>query len=209
MLQPYELMICLCVIKRIYALYNGDVVVAKKDTIGNLVWLDLEMTGLVIATDVILEIATVITDGNLNIIAEGPSFIIHQPEEKLAAMSKWCQDHHGKTGLTQASIESTITLQQAQDETLAFIKEHCPIHTGVLSGNSVWQDRVFLDKYMPAITAYLHYRVIDVTSVKELVRRWYPHDKKTEYKKSDRHRALSDVYESIAELKHFRMNFFL
>ena len=182
---------------------------AKNDVLGNLVWLDLEMTGLVIATDVILEIATVITDGNLNVIAEGPSFIIHQPEEKLIAMGKWCQDHHGKTGLTEAVRQSTATLQQAQEETLAFIKQHCAPNTGVLAGNSVWQDRVFLDKYMPSITSYLHYRIIDVTSVKEIVRRWYPEDKKTEYQKTDRHRALSDVYESIAELKHFRMNFFL
>lgn len=182
---------------------------AKNDVVGNLVWLDLEMTGLNIAYDVILEIATVITDGNLNIIAEGPSFIIHQPEEKLAAMGKWCQDHHGKTGLTDAVRQSTISLQQAQEETLAFIKQHCPIHTGVLAGNSVWQDRVFLDKYMPSITHYLHYRIVDVSSIKELARRWYPQDNNTEYKKSDRHRALSDVYESIGELKHFRKSFFL
>ncbi len=183
-------------------------VVAKNDVLGNLVWLDLEMTGLVIATDVILEIATVITDGNLNVIAEGPSFIIHQPEEQLAAMGKWCQDHHGKTGLTEAVRQSTVTLQRAQEETFDFIAQHCAPNTGVLAGNSVWQDRVFLDKYMPSISSYLHYRIIDVTSVKEIVRRWYPEDKKTEYQKSDRHRALSDVYESIAELKHFRINFF-
>jgi oligoribonuclease len=182
--------------------------VAKNDVLGNLVWLDLEMTGLVIATDVILEIATVITDGNLNVIAEGPSFIIHQPEEKLAAMGKWCQDHHGKTGLTESVRYSTTTLQQAEEETLAFIAQHCAPNTGILAGNSVWQDRVFLDKYMPSITNYLHYRIIDVSSVKELLRRWYVEDKKTEYQKSERHRALSDVYESIAELKHFRMNFF-
>jgi oligoribonuclease len=167
------------------------------------------MTGLNIANDVILEIACAITDGNLNVIAEGPSFIIHQPEEKLAAMGKWCQDHHGKTGLTESVRQSTISLEQAELETMAFIKQHCAIHTAVLAGNSVWQDRVFLDKYMPSITNYLHYRIVDVTSVKELVKRWYPHDKNIEYKKSDRHRALSDVYESIAELKHFRRYFFV
>lgn len=181
---------------------------AKSDVVGNLVWLDLEMTGLNIMNDVILEIACVITDGNLNVIAEGPSFIIQQPEEKLVAMGKWCQDHHGKTGLTDAVRNSIITEQQAQEETLAFIKKYCPIHTGVLAGNSVWQDRVFLDKYMPHITKYLHYRTIDVTTIKELVRRWYPKDKNIEYKKSDRHRALSDVYESIEELKHYRHHFF-
>ena len=182
---------------------------AKSDVIGNLVWLDLEMTGLIIATDVILEIATVITDGNLNVIAEGPSFAIHQPEEKLIAMGKWCQDQHGKTGLITAVRNSSTTLQYAQEETLAFIKQHCAPNTGVLSGNTVWQDRVFLDKYMPSISNYLHYRIVDVTSVKELAKRWYPDNKNTEFKKSDRHRALSDVYESIAELKHYRKNFFI
>lgn len=182
---------------------------AKNDIVGNLVWLDLEMTGLNIANDVILEIACVITDGNLNVIAEGPSFIIHQPEEKLAAMGKWCQDHHGKTGLTEAVRHSTTTLQQAQEETFAFIKQHCHIHTGVLAGNSVWQDRVFLDKYMPQITHYLHYRMVDVTTIKELAKRWYPQDKNIEFKKSDRHRAMSDVHESIAELQHYRNKFFV
>ena len=185
------------------------VIVAKNDVVGNLVWLDLEMTGLIIATDVILEIACVITDGNLNVIAEGPSFIIHQPEEKLAAMGKWCQDHHGKTGLTNAVRASTITLEQAELETLAFIKKYCPIHTAVLAGNTVWQDRNFLDKYMPSIVNYLHYRIVDVTAIKELVKRWYPQDKNIEFKKSDRHRALSDVYESIEELRHYRRSFFI
>jgi oligoribonuclease len=172
------------------------------------VWIDLEMTGLDVNNDVILEIASVITNGNLEIVAEGPSFIINQPEEKLAAMGPWCQDHHGRTGLTDAVRNSTITLQRAYQETFEFIQKHCAIHTGILAGNSVWQDRAFLAQYMPQIPAYLHYRIIDVTSIKELVRRWYPEDKKNEYQKTDRHRALSDVYESIAELKHFRMNFF-
>ena len=181
---------------------------AKSDSLGNLVWLDLEMTGLIIATDVILEIATMITDGNLNVIAEGPSFAIHQPEEKLTGMSKWCQTQHGKTGLIEAVRQSTISLQHAEEQTLAFIKQHCPPGTGVLSGNTVWQDRVFLDKYMPSISNYLHYRIIDVSSIKELVKRWYPDNKNIEFKKSDRHRALSDVYESIEELKHYRRSFF-
>lgn len=181
---------------------------AKSDVIGNLVWLDLEMTGLNIATDVILEIACVITDGNLQVIEEGPSFIIHQPEEKLTGMSKWCHDQHGKTGLTDAVRRSTIELEYAQEQTFAFIQKYCPIHTGILAGNSVWQDRVFLEKYMPLIPAYLHYRIVDVTSIKEVLKRWYPDDKKSEFQKTDNHRALTDVYESIAELKHFRMNFF-
>ena len=181
---------------------------AKNETLGNMVWLDLEMTGLNVATDVILEIACVITNGNLEVIEEGPSFIINQPEEKLTAMGKWCQDHHGRTGLIEGVRQSTIDSAYAQNEIFEFIKKHCPIHTGILAGNSVWQDRVFLERYMPSIPAYLHYRIIDVTSIKEMVKRWYPDDKKNEYQKNDRHRALSDVYESIAELKHFRMNFF-
>ena len=182
---------------------------AKNEVLGNIVWIDLEMTGLNSSTDVILEIACVITDGNLNAIAEGPSFIIHQPEEKLKAMGKWCQDHHGKTGLIEAVSHSTITTQYAEKEILYFIKKYCKIHTAVLAGNSVWQDRTFLDKYMPTIPAYLHYRIIDVSSIKEVIKRWYPQDTHNEFKKSDRHRALSDVYESIEELKHYRQHFFI
>src|SRR4030095_14027421 len=173
-----------------------------------MVVLEHEMTVVKVATDVILEIACVITNGNLEVIEEGPSFIINQPEDKLAAMGKWCQDHHGRTGLIEAVRQSTIDSTYAQKEIFEFIKKHCPIHTGILAGNSVWQDRVFLERYMPSIPAYLHYRIIDVTSIKEMVKRWYPDDKKNEYQKNGRHRALSDVYESIAELKHFRMNFF-
>ncbi len=184
-------------------------IVGKNEVCGNLVWIDLEMTGLNVAKDVILEVACVITNGNLDVIEEGPSFIIHQSEEKLTAMGKWCQDHHGRTGLIEAVRQSTIDIAYAQEHILTFIQRHCAIHTAVLAGNSVWQDRIFLDRYMPKIIAYLHYRIIDVTSVKELIKRWYPDDKKNEYIKNDRHRALSDVYESIAELKHFRMNFFL
>jgi len=180
----------------------------KNDVTGNLVWIDLEMTGLDSAADVILEIACVITDGNLNTIAESPSLIIHQPEEKLRVMNQWCQEQHVKTGLVEAVRKSTIMLQQAEKEIFDLIRKHCPIHTGVLSGNSVWQDRVFLAKYMPKIPVYLHYRTVDVTTVKELVRRWYPQSPHTEYKKSDQHRALSDIYESIAELQHYRMHFF-
>lgn len=184
-------------------------IVAKKEIVGNLVWIDLEMTGLTLESDVILEVSSVITDGNLNLIAEGPSFVIYQPEAKLAAMGKWCKDHHGKSGLIQAVLASTTTVQQAEEQIIAFIKEHCPPKTGILSGNSVWQDRLFLQKYMPSITAYLHYRVLDVSSVKVLVKWWYPQSPHTEYKKSDGHRARSDVFESIEELKNYRKYFFI
>ncbi len=175
----------------------------------NLVWIDLEMTGLNPETDVILEIATVITDGQLNIIEQGPEFVIHQPEEKLAAMNTWCIEQHGKTGLTQEVRESTTTLKDAEEQTLSFITRHCQPETGLLAGNSVWQDRNFMHKYMTSIPKYLYYRLIDVTSIKELVGRWYPEDEHVEFEKKDVHRALADIYESIEELKHYKKYFFV
>jgi oligoribonuclease len=182
---------------------------ASKETIGNFVWLDLEMTGLNPNNDVILEIASVITDGNLNVLEEGPAFIINQPKEKLAGMDKWCTDHHKKSGLTDAVLASTTTLQHAEEQTLAFIKKHCREKEGVLAGNSVWQDRNFLQKYMPSITTYLHYRLVDVTSIKVVAKKWYPGNKNVEFKKKDEHRSLADVYASIAELQNYREHFFI
>jgi oligoribonuclease len=182
--------------------------VVKKEK-GNLVWVDLEMTGLHVETDVILEIATIITDGNLHIIAQGPSYVIHQPAELLLHMDAWCIEHHGKSGLTEAVKQSTITLEQAYQETLYFIKHYCPERTAVLSGNSVEQDRTFLKKYMPGIIEHLHYRIIDVSTVKELVARWYADNQLSVYKKKDTHRAQQDIYESIAELQHYRTHFFV
>ena len=122
---------------------------ANKDIFGNLVWIDLEMTGLNLKNDVILEIASIITDGNLTIIEKGPSLVIHQPAEKLATMDEWCTNHHTKSGLIHDVHDSTITEQEAEQKTLDFIKKHCQPGTGILSGNSVWQDRNFLQKYMP------------------------------------------------------------
>lgn len=181
----------------------------RKSPPGLLVWIDLEMTGLMIDTDVILEIACVITDGNLNVLAAGPSFVIQQPKEKLDAMSKWCVNHHGKSGLTDAVLKSTTTIEEAEKKTLAFIKEHCIPNNGILAGNSIWQDRAFMQRYMPSIPAYLHYRMLDVSTIKELAIRWYPENSSIEFKKSDGHRALSDIYESIAELEHYRKHFFI
>lgn len=186
----------------------------RKKPRGNLVWIDLEMTGLNIHTDVILEIATVITDGDLNVISEGPSFVISQPEEKLVRMDKWCVDQHGKSGLTQSVLASETTLEHAEQETLHFIKKHCLERTGVLAGNTVWQDRAFLAKYMPRIVEYLHYRIVDVSTVKELVKHWYDKEGQqkiaaTDFKKSDTHRALDDIYESIAELDYYKKYFFV
>ncbi len=188
--------------------------VSKNKPLGNFVWIDLEMTGLNIYTDVILEIATVITDGNLNVIAEGPSFVISQPEDKLLRMDKWCVDQHGKSGLMQAVLASNISLEHAEKETFHFIKKHCSERTGVLAGNTVWQDRLFLQKYMPSIINYLHYRLVDVSTVKEVVKHWYNKEGQqqitsTYFKKSDAHRALDDIYESIAELDYYKKNFFV
>jgi oligoribonuclease len=173
-----------------------------------LVWIDLEMTGLNVETDVILEIATIITDNDLKIIAEGPRFVIHQSNEVLKTMHPWCVEQHGKSGLTEAVKKSTITEREAQEKTLEFIKEYCFPNTAPLCGNSVYQDKIFLRKYMPLIDRYVHYRIIDVTSIKECVRRWYPSNPATEFKKPETHRAMDDIKESIKELMHYRINFF-
>lgn len=175
---------------------------------GRLVWIDLEMTGLDASRDRILEIACVITDNELTVIAQGPSLVIHQSDEVLTTMSAWCIEHHGKSGLTQESRASLVTEADAQAHVLAFIKEHCIAQTALLCGNSVWQDRTFLQAYMPDIVDYLFYRIIDVSTVKELARRWYPTDAHTHFAKPEAHRALGDVYSSIAELKHYREHFF-
>jgi oligoribonuclease len=173
------------------------------------VWIDLEMTGLDPHHDVILEIATIITDSNLNIIAQGPALVIHQPEEVLKTMNEWCVKQHGLSGLTQAVRESTVTLEQAQAETLSFIQEYCAPQTARLCGNSVWQDRLFLVRYMPHLIAYLNYRLIDVTSIKEVIRRWYPNSPHIDFAKEEIHRASPDIQESIKELEHYRHYFFI
>jgi len=183
-------------------------VVEKNKPLGNLVWIDLEMTGLNVETDVILEIASVITDGNLNIIAQGPHYVIHHSDEQLQKMDQWCVENHGKSGLTAAVKDSTLSLEYAYAKTLAFIQQHCEKRTAVLSGNSIAQDRLFLARYMPNIIEHLHYRLIDVSTVKELVLRWYANDINSVYKKADGHRALQDIYESIAELRYYRDHFF-
>ena len=175
----------------------------------NLVWIDLEMTGLIPESDTILEIATIITDGGLNILEEGPALVIHQSDSVLDRMGQWVKDAHGKSGLTQAVRESNISLEQAERETLAFIKKYCPPKKGVLCGNSVWQDRNFLVRHMPQVADYLHYRLVDVTSVKELLYRWYPGSPHLSFLKKDSHRALPDIFESIEELRHYRKYFFI
>ncbi|MBN4061380.1 MAG: oligoribonuclease [Proteobacteria bacterium] len=171
-----------------------------------LVWMDLEMTGLDPNVDTILEIATIITDGQLNTVAEGPNIVIHQPDSVLAAMGDWCKEHHGGSGLSAKVRASTISMLDAELQSLDFIKSHVPKGVSPLCGNSIHQDRRFLVPYMPTLEAYLHYRNIDVSTVKELTRRWYPNIEAP--KKVGEHLALADVRESIAELKFYRKKVF-
>ena len=172
----------------------------------HLVWMDLEMTGLDAETDVILEIATVITDAELNPVAEGPALAIHRDAETLAAMDQWNTEHHAASGLVERVRRSEVSETEAEAVTLAFVERHCAPQTAPLCGNTVWQDRRFLRRYMPVLNAYLHYRIVDVSTVKELARRWHPQLYEG-FKKKNAHRALDDIRESIAELKFYRERF--
>ena len=167
----------------------------------------MEMTGLDPQQDQILEIATLVTDSELNIIAEGPNLAVFQPEEILRGMDEWNQTHHGKSGLINRVRASTDTVRTAEEKTLAFVAQYCKPKSAPLCGNSVWQDRRFLDRYMPELNGYFHYRIIDVSSVKELASRWYPN--LPPLKKAESHQALADIRESVEELRHYRRNCFL
>lgn len=173
----------------------------------NLIWIDLEMTGLEPETDVILEIATIVTDSQLNILAEGPSLVVHQPDEVLNNMNAWCIEQHGKSGLTQRVRESRISAEEAEQQTLAFLAQWVSARTSPMCGNSIGQDRRFLVRYMPTLEAFFHYRNLDVSTVKELASRWAP-AVRDGVVKNGTHLALDDVRESIAELRHYRDNFF-
>ncbi len=174
----------------------------------NLVWMDLEMTGLEPDTEAIIEIATIITDSHLNIIEEGPALVVHQDDEILNRMDEWNQRTHSASGLIQKVKVSKITVEEAEKATLDFIKKYVPYKAAPLCGNSVGQDRRFLYKFMPKLSEYLHYRNVDVTSIKEVIRRWYPSGRKLP-KKSDEHKALIDIQESIEELIFYRDHFFI
>ncbi|MDJ0769042.1 MAG: oligoribonuclease [Ilumatobacter sp.] len=170
-----------------------------------LMWMDLEMTGLDHTTDVIVEIATLVTDDQLEIVAEGPDLVVHQPDDVLARMDPFVVDMHTKSGLLDQIKASTISLEDAGAETLAFIREHVPVERTVpLCGNSIGTDRRFLAAQLPEIEEYLHYRSVDVSSVKELVRRWYPDVLTQRGWKQGAHRALDDIRESVAELRLYR-----
>ncbi len=170
-----------------------------------LVWMDLEMTGLDPKRDAIVEIATLITDDELETIAEGPDLVIAAPPGTLDAMDDVVRQMHARSGLLDAIATSTVTLEQAATDTLAFVREHVPEAKKVpLCGNSIGTDRRFLAAYMPEIEDYLHYRSIDVSTIKELARRWYPEAFARAPKKSGAHRALDDIKESVEELKYWR-----
>jgi len=173
----------------------------------HLVWMDLEMTGLDPESDTILEIATIITDAQLNTIAEGPVIVIHHDQKLLDAMSEWCIRQHGESGLSKRVLDSSTTLAEAEAATLAFIQQYVPERASPLCGNSIHQDRRFLVRYMPTLEAWLHYRNIDVSSIKEVARRWYTDLKQPV--KSGTHLALDDVRDSIAELKFYREKIFI
>ena len=172
--------------------------------------MDLEMTGLEPAVNVIVEIATIITDDELNIIAEGPDLVVHATEEQLALMDPVVVDMHTRSGLLDQIRASTITLEDAGAQTLAFIQQHVPEARKVpLCGNSIGMDRRFLAAYLPEIENHLHYRSVDVSSVKELVRRWYPTVLNGLRQKQGTHRALDDIRESVSELRYYRDHIFV
>lgn len=172
----------------------------------NLIWIDLEMTGLDTVNDLIIEIATVVTDKDLNILAEGPVIALHQTETRMAQMDEWNQKQHGGSGLIQRVLASQWTAAQAEQATLDFLKEQVPAGVSPMCGNSICQDRRFLARLMPELEQFFHYRNLDVSTVKELAKRWKPSILEL-YSKDSRHLALDDIYDSINELKFYRQHF--
>ncbi len=173
----------------------------------NLIWIDLEMTGLSPEFNQILEIATVVTDSQLNVIAHGPVFAIQTPSEVLMGMDDWNQKHHSSSGLYMRALESQVSVQQAEQFTIEFLKNFVPAQSSPMCGNSICMDRQFLIRHMPQLANFFHYRQIDVSSFKEMCKRWYP--EKTKFDKISKHLALNDIFDSIEELKYYREHFFI
>ncbi|MGI8574912.1 MAG: oligoribonuclease [Egibacteraceae bacterium] len=174
-----------------------------------LVWIDLEMTGLDPEREVVVELAVIVTDGDLRVIEEGPDLVVAAPEEALERMDPFVRDMHTKSGLLDEIRASRISLEEAEREVLAFVRRHVPeARTAPLAGNSVHADRLFMRRYLRALDAHLHYRIVDVSTVKELARRWYPETFAAAPPKAEGHRALADIRESIAELRWYRERLF-
>ncbi|HZH56294.1 oligoribonuclease [Yanghanlia caeni] len=171
-----------------------------------LVWIDMEMTGLDPEKERIIELAAVVTEPDLTLVAEGPVLVVHQPDSLLDAMDKWNQSTHGKSGLIDKVKASTLTEAQAEERMLEFLAQHVPAGKSPMCGNTIGQDRRFMVKYMPRLEAFFHYRNLDVSTLKELALRWKPEVYRS-FVKQARHEALADIYESIAELKHYREHF--
>ncbi len=174
----------------------------------DLVWIDLEMTGLNPNHDRIIEMATIITDSELNVIEEGPVLAITQPQSLLDGMDDWNQTHHSASGLLDRIASEGVSETEAQALTLAFLEKHVPPNSAPLCGNTIWQDRRFLSRYMPTLESYLHYRMIDVSSIKELAKRWHPNIA-AGVQKTNQHTALADIRESIEELRYYRSTLFV
>ncbi|MBI5439376.1 MAG: oligoribonuclease [Nitrosomonadales bacterium] len=172
----------------------------------NLVWLDVEMTGLNPDTDRIIELAIVVTDSNLEVVTEAPVLVVHQPDSVLDNMDAWNTSTHRKSGLTEKVKASTLDEATAEAQMVEFLKEHVPVNVSPMCGNSICQDRRFLARWMPKFEAYFHYRNLDVSTVKELAKRWKPEVVQS-MKKHGKHEALADIYESIQELRHYREHF--
>ena len=173
-----------------------------------LIWIDLEMTGLMPDTDQIIEIATVLTDNNLNVVAEGPDLVLQQPEEVLARMDSWNQRQHGGAGLLARVRSSRMTVTEAERQTLLFLSTHVPPGASPMCGNGICQDRRFLARLMPDLEKFFHYRNLDVSTLKELARRWMP-AMASGHNKESAHLARADIYESISELRYYREHMFV
>ncbi|ABI60507.1 oligoribonuclease [Nitrosomonas eutropha] len=173
----------------------------------NLIWIDMEMTGLNPNTDCIIEIALVVTDAQLNTVAEAPVLVISQPDSVLNGMDKWNQSTHGKSGLIDKVKASTLSEAEAEARMLAFLAPYVPADISPMCGNSICQDRRFLARCMPQLEAYFHYRNLDVSTLKELAKRWKP-EVAQGFNKQGKHEALADIYDSIEELKHYRQHLF-
>jgi len=171
-----------------------------------LVWIDMEMTGLDPEKERIIELAAVVTEPDLTLVAEGPVLVVHQSDELLAAMDKWNQSTHGKSGLIDKVKASTLTEADAEERMLDFLSRHVPAGKSPMCGNTIGQDRRFMVKYMPKLEAFFHYRNLDVSTLKELALRWKPEVYRS-FNKQSKHEALADIYESIDELKHYREHF--